>query len=330
MRNTANTFRTTEERDHKLAKFLEAVRPQSLRMLETIRDIGVGAESFLALHAHGESLKDLKLCLSNDSLPHLSLLRGCTSLESLKIEDIHGTTNLEKTQNDVFLETIQWLSKCENLRTLAFNKVLSASSLVTPLLLNEKIQLRRLEIEPYVVKDSQIFHQALTHQSSSLRVLSLSGDSEGMFRDDIDILVDSISKLTELAGLKLLIVQEVLQDEHLISIIKNLTLLEDLYITGMQIEDGVLDCVGNLGSLRSVAFSGISKFTTDGLLEFVSRLGTGNQGIRVMVDMADPDTLLTDEEVALVRESLGEKVGGTIEYTPWRDPNVSEFEGESD
>ena len=36
------------------------------------------------------------------------------------------------------------------------------------------------------------------------------------------------------------------------------------------------------------------------------------------IDMADPDTLLTDEEVALVRESLMEKVGGTLEYTPWR------------
>lgn len=36
------------------------------------------------------------------------------------------------------------------------------------------------------------------------------------------------------------------------------------------------------------------------------------------VDMADPDTLLTDEEVALVRERLMEKVGGTLEYPPWR------------
>jgi hypothetical protein len=36
------------------------------------------------------------------------------------------------------------------------------------------------------------------------------------------------------------------------------------------------------------------------------------------VDMADPDTLLTDEEVSLVRESLTEKIGGTLEYTPWR------------
>ena len=34
------------------------------------------------------------------------------------------------------------------------------------------------------------------------------------------------------------------------------------------------------------------------------------------VDMADPDTLLTDEEVSLLRESLMEKAGGTLEYMP--------------
>jgi hypothetical protein len=119
----------------------------------------------------------------------------------------------------------------------------------------------------------------------------------------------------------------------------------------MMMKDGVLECVAELRNLRSVVFSGISKFTTDGLLEFVSRQTPANQGIRVMVDMvkiadpswpwalvplartyiigyanrasqADPDTLLSDDEVALVRESLAEKVGGTFEYTPYRGNTV--------
>ncbi|KAF2191035.1 hypothetical protein K469DRAFT_362915 [Zopfia rhizophila CBS 207.26] len=319
-----------EERDHKLSKFFGTVRPQSLKMMETIRDIGAGAETFLALNNHGEALKDLRLCVSNDSLPHLSLLRGCTALEALRIEDTHGTINLEKTQNDVFLEMIEWLRNCENLQRLSFTKLQSASSIVVPLLLEEKIKLRKLEIDSYVPKDSQIFHQALTHQRSSLRFLSLSGDTDGMFRDDIDILVESLKQLTELRVLKLLLVQEVFQDYHLVDIIDNLRFLEELYVTGIEIKDDVLDSIAKLSNLRSVAFAGISKFTTDGLLEFVSRLSPGNHGIRIMVDMADPDTLLSDEEVALVRESLVEKVGGTLEYTPYRDPNVSEFEGDSD
>lgn len=294
------------------------MRPQSLQYLQTIRDIGVGAETFLALNAHGKSLTDLTLCVSNESLPHLSLLRGCTSLEALRIEDVHGTMDLEKTQNDVFLETIDWLRKCEKVRTLSFGNFQAASAMVTPLLVEHKIQLHRLEITSYIVKDSRMFHQALTHQRSSLRFLSLRGDTEGMFRDDIDVLVDSLKQLTGLTTLHLYLVQEVFQDDHLISIIDNLRLLEDLYVTGMEIKDGVLESVAGLGVLKSVVFSGISKFTTDGLLEFVARLGPGNQGIRVMVDMADPDTVLSEEEVVLVRESLTEKVGGTLEYTPWR------------
>jgi hypothetical protein len=56
----------------------------------------------------------------------------------------------------------------------------------------------------------------------------------------------------------------------------------------------------------------------DGLLDFISRLGPGNQGIRLSVDMADTDTLLSEDELTLVRENLAEKVGGTLEYMALR------------
>jgi hypothetical protein len=256
-----------------------------MRMLETIRDIGAGAETFLALSAHSESLKDLRLCVSDDSLQHLSLLRGCIGLESLRIEDTGGRINLEKTQNDVFLETIDWLRKCEDLRNISFTRFQSASAIITPLLLEDKIELRKIEIDSYVPRESEVFHRALTHQSSSLRVLQLLGDTDGMFRDDVDVLVDSIKQLTGLTTLKLGLVQEIFQDDHLIAIIDNLRLLEELYITGIEIRDRVLESVAHLSNLRSVTFSGISKFTTDGLLEFVSRLTPGNQGLRVLIDM---------------------------------------------
>jgi hypothetical protein len=315
--NITNMNRLTTDRDHKLAKFIGSVRPQSLRMIETISDIGAGAETFAALNGHSATLQELKLCVSNESLPHLSLLRGCTALETLKIEDYHGTMDLAKTQNDVFIETIDWLRKCEHLQTLSLTKLLSASAIVTPLLLEDSIRLRRLDID-YVPHDSYMFHQALTYQQPSLRYLTLRGDTEGMFRDDIDILVDSIKQLTELRVLKLMLIQEVFHDEHIIAIIPNLRFLEDLYIPGIELKDAVLECLGRVPNLRSVTFSGISKFTTDGFMEFVSLLGPGNHEIRVMVDMADPDTLLSDDEVQLVRESIAQKVGGTFDYTPLR------------
>jgi len=168
-----------------------------------------------------------------------------------------------------------------------------------------------------VLKDSRNFHQALIHQKETLNFLSLSGETDGMFRDDVDIVIDSLKQLTELRVLRLLL-QEVFHEEHLIAIISNLPSLEELYISALELLDRLLEFVGKLRNLRSVTLAGISKFTLDGLLEFVALLGPGNQGIRVMIDMADPDTLLPDDQVALVRETLAEKVGGTLEYTPWR------------
>lgn len=55
------------DNDHKFAQFLSALRPNTLEKLNTIRNIGAAAESFLALSAHGRSLKSLK-CVSISSM----------------------------------------------------------------------------------------------------------------------------------------------------------------------------------------------------------------------------------------------------------------------
>ncbi|XP_014556128.1 hypothetical protein COCVIDRAFT_100552 [Bipolaris victoriae FI3] len=322
------TWRSTNN-DQKFAKFLSSMRPNTLQTLQTISDVEAGAETFLALSNHGKSLEDLRLCVTKDSIPHLALLKGCTALKTLRIEDMHGTVDLEATENDVFLETISWLQKCSNLQRLSFSKLQSGAAIITPVLLEEKIQLSSLEIDSYTLKDHKSFHQALVHQQSSLRVLFLSGDTEGMFRDDLDILVESLRQLRQLRDLHL-ILPEVLRDDHLKTIVADLVLLEDLYVSGLELNDDVLPYLASLPNLRTVTISGISKFTMDGLLDFIDRLGPGNQGIRLSVDMADTDTLLPDEQLALVKDNLMEKASGTFEYMALRDPNVPEFESDSD
>jgi hypothetical protein len=307
----------SENSDHKFAKFLGAVGPNSLRQLHTISDIRAGAETFLALNQHGESLEDLRLCISNDSAPFLNLLGGCTSLKYLRIEDYHGQVDLEATQNDVFLEVIAWLRKCQNLQHLVFPKFQSGAAIATPVLLEHNIRLTHLEVDNYILKDHKTFHQALVHQQSSLKNLSLSGETDGMFRDDLDTLVDSLKQLHELRDLKLLL-PEILRDEHLIAIVSSLNLLEDLYVNGWELNDILLESVARLPNLRSVTLSGISKFTTDALLDFVACLGPGNSGIRVTIDMADPDTMLLEESVNMIRDCLVEKTGGTLEYMALR------------
>jgi len=308
---------SSEDRDHKLSNFIASMRPNSLKKLVTISDVGAAAKTYLSLNHHGKSLEDLKICVSNDSLPQLPFLQGCTAVKVLRIEDTHGVLDLEATQNDAFLEIVAWLSKCENLQHVSFNKLQSGAAIITPILLEHKIQLSNLEIDSYILKDHKTLHQALVHQRSSLRCLSLSGETDGMFRDDLDILVDSLKQLTDLRKLWLLL-PEVLRDEHVIVIAKDLALLEELYVSGLELNDIVLESVGSLPHIRNVTLSGISKFTLDGLLDFVSRLGVGNQGIRLTIDMADPETLLSDEEQSVVREVLTQKAGGTLEYMALR------------
>ncbi|KAF2033727.1 hypothetical protein EK21DRAFT_58277 [Setomelanomma holmii] len=320
---------TSENCDHKFAKFLGSLRPNSLAQLQCIADVCAGAETFLALNQHSKSLEYLKLCVSSDSAPFLSLLAECKALKYLSIEDLRGQIDLEATQNDVFLEVIAWLTKCENLQHLQFPNMQSGAAIATPILLENNIHLEHLEMDSYTLKDNKAFHQALVHQKDSLQYLSLSGEIDGMFRDDLDALVDSLKQLHQLRDLKL-ILPEVLSDQRLIDIIDNLTLLEDLFVSGLELNDIVLESIARLPKLRSVTLSGISKFTVDGLLKFVGSLGSGNLGIRVTIDMADPDTLLPQESIDVIAGFLADKTGGTFDYIALRDPNVAEWEGESD
>jgi hypothetical protein len=306
------------DRDHKLSSFIGGMRPNSLQSLEIIGDAGLGAETFLALNTHSESLKELKLAFESDVLHHLSLVKGCKALETIKLETM-GWTELDESYSDVVAELRNWLSECQHLSELEFANFTffnftSAPSLTLPVLLSEKITLRKLSIDGYVVGDHRLFHEALVHQPS-LRSLFLAGDSEAMVRDDIDTLVDSLSQLRELRELELRGVSDYFKDEHIIRIALSLQHLEDLYTTGLELTDNVLEGVSLLKNLTSVTFAAISSFTTDGLLEFVSHLGPGNQGIIFSVDMADPGGRLTEAEQSLVRSAFVEQAGGRFEYT---------------
>ncbi|KAF1932642.1 uncharacterized protein M421DRAFT_399080 [Didymella exigua CBS 183.55] len=307
----------SDHRDQKFAQFLSSMRADSLKSLQTMHDIGADAETFSALSHHGGSLEDLGMYTSNESLSHLNMLQGCTALRQLRIEDTHGVVDLQATQNDVFLETIAWLSKCKGLRVIRFSNFASGAALMTPVLLEQDIRLEHLEIDSYVLKDHKTFHQALVHQQSHMIELSLNGEPDGMFRDDLDTLVDSLKQLKAMRRLSLTL-PEVLRDEHIVAIFQNLKQLETIYVTGLEINDDVLPTIGGLPNLRDVTLSGISKFTVDGLFDFISMLGTGNQGIRVIIDQADPDTALTDENQAVLSKYIAEHSGGTFDYTLFR------------
>ncbi|KAF1982237.1 hypothetical protein K402DRAFT_397678 [Aulographum hederae CBS 113979] len=321
---------TGTDTDAKLATFLNSLRPNSLRVFETFSDAGVGPETFLALSGHGESLNELNLELRSDILPSLAFLKGCTSLEVLTLVDLHGITDLESTQNDVFLETVDWLRQCKNLKRLSFTKFPSAVAITTPILLQDSIKLERLELDMYTLKDHVDFSMALANQKS-LRSLLLRGDGDDAGGDALTALVNSLVELKELRELKLVFMMDPISDAEVIKMAESLPNLEDFYFGGYAISDAVLPSIAKLLNLRTVTLNAVTRLSLNGLLDFVASLdATAHQGISVVVDNADPDFALSDEEQNLVRESLVAKVGGRFEYTLFRDPDAGWGDSEDD
>jgi hypothetical protein len=145
----------------------------------------------------------------------------------------------------------------------------------------------------------------------------LQANSDDVTFDDKLVFVESVCQLRELRDVKLVFRGEeldLLSDEQIQALADNLLKLEELYVSGYGVTDATLEKVSNLRHLRAMTFFSITSFTVDGLLEFVSRLGPGNQGLSLVVDMADPASAISEAEQDLVREALYEKVGGRFEY----------------
>ena len=125
--------------------------------------------------------------------------------------------------------------------------------------------------------------------------------------------------------------------------------LEHLYVEGWLINDEVWEALGGLRHLQGISFYGVTTFTKEGLMGFVRALESpGNDGIVVMVDNADTEERLTEDEQTEVKNAIGAQVNGRFEYTLYRgmytcvsfdatvhltffiDPDEPEFEGESD
>jgi hypothetical protein len=290
-----------------------------LTYFECLSNCHIGVETAIALNSHGKSLTVLKLYLTEDKIKALGCLQGCTSVNTLAIDYYSGQPdNLKETQNELYLEIVEWLRACVHLRDISLSNMVSAPDLVLPLLLTKEIQLHKLQINSkegmsYLVKDHRDFHQSLG-QELSLQELSLRADPEGLGRDDLETLITSICSLSNLRHLTLTRISDFFTDNHIEAVARNLESLEHIYIGGYGITDVVWDSVARLKSLRSLTFSGPTEFTMAGLLRFVGQLGDGNQGLMLAIDNAANESALTSEEQDVVREALAAKVEGSLAY----------------
>jgi hypothetical protein len=294
------------------------LRPQSLESFEIFSTSQIGAESFLALNCHRETLTELKLMgIKADAMSALSMLKGCTNLTSLFLaENGVATQDLEKRHNDIFLETIAWLCQCKGLKSISIDKMLNAPGLLTPVLLENNIKLTRLELEGYQMWDSRNFHQALAHQTS-LQSLWLKGESNELGQDgqDVEIFVDSLSSLENLTDLRLRDISDAFLDKHLRKLAQSLPKLETWWTSGWGITDAIWSDMASLKSLRRLELSAVTRFTAQGIVDFIFNLVPGNQGLVLSIMMSDTDYDLTEDEQSMIRETIASQVNGRFDFT---------------
>ena len=304
--------------DQHFASFLNEIRPNSLESFEIISTSQIGAESFLALNCHRESLTELKLVgLKAEAIPAISLLNGCTNLVSLSLaENGVATQDLEKRHNDVFLETIAWLRECKGLQIISMTKMLSATALLAPVFLENSAKLTKLELEGYSMSESGDFHRALASQTS-LQALWLKGESSDL-GSDVDILVESLSKLENLTDLRLREISDYFLDNHICKLAQCLSKLETWWTSGYAVTDAIWEDVASLHYLRDLNLSAVTRFTADGIMKFVLSLGPGNKGLVLNVTMGDEDFHLSEEEQSMIKETIGSQVGGRFDFMYFR------------
>lgn len=308
--------------DLHLADFLSGMPENTLTEFENISLCTIGPETCSALNHHGKSLVFLKLGLVEEGVLALGFLQGCTALQTINITSFRPSVDLKATQNDVFLQIVEWLKSCKSLADITLGNLVSAPDLLLPVLISKDIRLQKLEIgardeSAYLIKDHRGFHEGLTQQTG-LRELILRADPESVTRDDLDVLMNAFCSLKDLRTLNLPRFSDYFSEEHLRLLAVHLTKLEEIYFGGYGLTDLIWPSLASLEYLQNITFSGITNFTADGILGFFEQLGDSNRGLLLSIDAADPDTMMTQEEQDLVREALAAKVDGRFQYQPLR------------
>jgi hypothetical protein len=321
--------------DPDFAAFFGALRSNSLESFTALNAQGIGQKTLLALNNHSSSLKVLhldglwyapdieqrfeQLLISQrcDAIKNLSLLQGCLALESLFIKDAHGNIDLEATENDVFLEVVDWLGRCERLRELTFEKLVSAPTILTHLCLNNDTRLRKLKVTGYSLTGSQDFHKALSHQTT-LQSLTLTAEAEGSFRDDIDTLVSSVCQLKALTHLDLCDASDYFRNPEISRIATSLKRLETFTFSGYDVTDAVWYAISGLHSLRVLAIQALTSFTVDGVLGYISTLQPTNQGLVLSLWKQNGESDFSENDKSIIQESIADKVEGRFEFELFR------------
>jgi hypothetical protein len=312
--------------DQTFATFVSGLRPHSLEYFEMISFSNIASVSFNALNQHAKSLTELKLgSLHDDAILALGQLRECTALRLLVLGDNLGSLQLEATQNDIFLEIVEWLSACSNLRDLTMKKFYDGPAILAQVLPSPNVSLSKLSLEGYVVcrHGSAAFHASLTEQPQ-LQSVWLKGDGEDALPSDLDIMVDALCRLPNLHELVLKDVSDEFDESHIIRLALGLPLLEEFWTSGIDVSSDVLPCLARLKNLKSLTLYALTKFTSEEIAGFISRLDPQTQkGFNLSLMASDVEYDLSEEELIFIREILKTRLDGRFDFVLWRDADLS-------
>jgi hypothetical protein len=169
----------------------------------------------------------------------------------------------------------------------------------------------------YVGKDHHEFHRALSGHTT-LRELSIRADPEPPTRDDIEILMNALCSLSELRVLKISRIADYFNDDNISMLGQCLTHLENFYVGGFGVSDRALAGLLYPENLTQLTFGSLSRFTSQGISNFIEQLGPGNKGFGLSIESADPDYVISEEEQDALRELLYVKAEGRFEYQLFR------------
>lgn len=293
----------------------------------------IGRLSLTAMNHHASTLTSMKLLgLNDESVKSLGCLKECTALRVLELEASTPSVHLEDFENDAFLEIILWLNSCHHLKELSLERFYDGPSILAQTLVTRNFALTSLSLKKYVAygERAAAFHSSISEQPQLLKVF-LNGDGENCTYEELQVLVDSLSRLPKLQILTLNQMSDNFTDDHIRSLAENLPSLETFYPSGTAVTDGVLKALARLKHLKDMQFFGVTRFTATGIADFIFSLDPEtNRGLNLDLAAVDIGYALTEDEQAFLRDLISSRLDGRFGMTLWRDEEETDSQSESD
>ncbi|KAL3474877.1 hypothetical protein BJX99DRAFT_171523 [Aspergillus californicus] len=294
---------------------LKALRPNSLtklRVHNANNKLHFGYEITTALETQMRSLQMLILygLTTKDSIQAMSSLSGLPALRELYLQDTTAIKwdNLNEVDQAI-TGFANWIRRCKGLQGLHILDFLRIDQLLCQVLINSTMHLRQLTVVGYRLSEFRGSLDVLQHHKS-LDTLYIRGPgSQGSVGNDR--LITSLAQLSNLTYLDLPMISKYFTAEHVLRLTPYLPRLKQLRIDGA-FDDSIWEALASLLNLKVLDMYGPSSFTADAVVNFITVLGEGNRGFRLVIDSVFSKIDFPEATQDDIRGIMAAAVGGTF------------------